>query len=110
LLDDRELAAECRMRVDEVARRFTWPEVLQPLVDFCRHPSRAPDLLDPVVAATIGAHLPAPPRPPVGVIDNLQIMLNHLDEGGVRLVASKMISRARHALPGRGPARDNGRH
>ncbi|MDP9075669.1 MAG: glycosyltransferase family 4 protein [Actinomycetota bacterium] len=98
LLEDRELAEGCRLRVAEVARQFTWPEVLGNLVEFCRHPTRAPDLLEPSVAATVGLGFPPPPRPPVGVIDNLRILLDHLDDGGIRKVASKLASRLRYVL------------
>lgn len=44
LLADGQLAAACRARVRTVAPRFTWPNALAPLLDFCREPHRAADL------------------------------------------------------------------
>ena len=45
VLGDEEEASRCRKNVARVAPRFTWDEVLKPLVAFCRAPRRAPDLL-----------------------------------------------------------------
>ncbi len=45
LLEDWELAEECRARVAEVRERFRWSLVLDPLVSYCRRPQPAPDLL-----------------------------------------------------------------
>jgi glycosyltransferase involved in cell wall biosynthesis len=98
-LEDHAFASECRGRALEVARRFVWPEVLQPLAQFCRQPSRSPDLLDQATAATIGLG-EAPPRPPTGLIDNLRILLDHLEEGGPRLVVAKARSRLSRRLAG----------
>ncbi len=47
---DPELLSAARVRVAEVAREFTWPVVLQPLVRFCDAPRRAPDLVNGTVA------------------------------------------------------------
>jgi GT2 family glycosyltransferase/glycosyltransferase involved in cell wall biosynthesis len=47
LLDDDALAARCRERAGEVASRFAWSSVLTPLLEFCRAPRRAPDLVGP---------------------------------------------------------------
>ena len=45
LLDDEGLAATCRSRSAEVAKRLTWSAALRPLLEFCRAPRRAPDLV-----------------------------------------------------------------
>ncbi|HWC12056.1 MAG TPA: glycosyltransferase, partial [Acidimicrobiales bacterium] len=45
LLDDEALAARCRERVRAASADFTWTKVLAPLVQFCRSPRRAPDLV-----------------------------------------------------------------
>lgn len=97
VLEDREFSDGCRNRAAKVAERFSWSEVMQPLVEFCRRPGRAVDLLDPSMAATIGIG-PKPLRPPSGVIDNLHILLSHLGNGGPRLVATKLASRVRHLV------------
>ena len=59
LLKDDEFRRACRRRLDEVAPRFTWGEVAQPLLEFCRRPRRAADLRvelgDPVPGRTTEA-------------------------------------------------------
>ena len=45
LLTDAGRVAECRANAARVAARFEWDNVLAPLVEFCRHPRRAPDLV-----------------------------------------------------------------
>jgi hypothetical protein len=47
LLDDDALAARCRQRSAEVASGLTWSSALTPLLEFCRAPRRAPDLVGP---------------------------------------------------------------
>jgi hypothetical protein len=97
LLDDEELAAECRTQSMATAKRFTWPEVLEPLLHFCRSPRRAPDLLDAKLGNLL-AKTAGPPRPPAGMVDNLHILLDHWAAGGYRRVASKGWSRVRSTL------------
>jgi glycosyltransferase involved in cell wall biosynthesis len=54
LLDDTDLHASCRAAIARVAPSFRWSNVLRPLVGFCRSPARAPDLVDPEMAALVG--------------------------------------------------------
>lgn len=44
-LYDDEFAGRCRAAVDRVRERYTWQTALQPLLEFCRAPRRAPDLV-----------------------------------------------------------------
>jgi hypothetical protein len=44
MLSDRHARDACRVRSAQVARRFRWSVVLEPLVAFCAEPRRAPDL------------------------------------------------------------------
>lgn len=44
-LYDTEFADGCRERIAAVAERYTWPNVLEPLVRFCRDPRPAADRL-----------------------------------------------------------------
>jgi glycosyltransferase involved in cell wall biosynthesis len=55
LLDDKALNASCRTAIERVAPRYQWSTVLEPLLEFCRTPSRAPDLVDPETAAMVGS-------------------------------------------------------
>jgi GT2 family glycosyltransferase/glycosyltransferase involved in cell wall biosynthesis len=55
LLDDDALNASCRTAIERVVPRYRWSTVLEPLLEFCRTPSRAPDLVDPETAAMVGS-------------------------------------------------------
>ena len=46
LLGDADRMAACRANVGATAKEYRWSEVVQPLIEFCRHPRRAPDLLN----------------------------------------------------------------
>ncbi|HEY3673524.1 MAG TPA: glycosyltransferase [Acidimicrobiia bacterium] len=54
LLSDDDRNAECRRNSAEVAETFRWSKALAPLVEFCRDPRRAPDLLDPDMVRLMG--------------------------------------------------------
>ena len=54
VIDDEEFATLCRKNIAAVAPQFRWSEALTPLLEFCRSPRRAPDL----VAAAPGALAP----------------------------------------------------
>ena len=55
LLDDDALNASCRTAIERVVPRYRWSTVLEPLLEFCRTPSRAADLVDPETAAMVGS-------------------------------------------------------
>jgi len=55
LLDDDELNRTCRTAIERVVPSYRWSTVLEPLLEFCRAPSRAPDLVDPETAAMVGS-------------------------------------------------------
>jgi GT2 family glycosyltransferase/glycosyltransferase involved in cell wall biosynthesis len=44
-LYDEEFAESCRTAVDRVRDEYTWERALSPLLEFCRAPRRAPDLV-----------------------------------------------------------------
>jgi GT2 family glycosyltransferase/glycosyltransferase involved in cell wall biosynthesis len=50
LLDDEEFNRSCRAAIERVVPAYRWSSVLEPLLDFCRSPRRAPDLVDPETA------------------------------------------------------------
>jgi glycosyltransferase involved in cell wall biosynthesis len=63
LLTDGAMAEACRRNVELASRAMRWSVVLAPLLEFCRHPHRAPDLVDPAQAATLQrVHVGIPPR------------------------------------------------
>jgi glycosyltransferase involved in cell wall biosynthesis len=100
LLTDGRLAKEARSRSLEVGRRFIWGEAMRPLLEFCRNPARAPDLVDTEQAQLLGVGF-TPRRPPRGVIDNLHLVLDYWAAGGLRLVVSKIGSRLRSSATSR---------
>ncbi len=94
LLDDDDLRQQCRDNAAAVVPELNWPRVLAPLVQFCRRPRRAPDLLDPETASRMRRHLGPAPRGPAWRHD-LGVGWDHLRDGGPALLASKAWSRAR---------------
>jgi glycosyltransferase involved in cell wall biosynthesis len=94
LLDDEALAQQCRDNAAAVMPELTWPHVLEPLVEFCRRPRRAPDLVDPETARRMRHHLGPAPRGPAWRRD-VSLGWDHLRNGGPALLASKAWSRAR---------------
>jgi len=107
VLDDGGLRAAMAANAGAAAAELTWSKVLAPLVAFCRSPRRAPDLLDPTVAAGLRRDL-AEVRPRWrGVGHDLRTAAAHLREGGPGLAVRKAGGRIRRlvvARRDRGPA------
>jgi glycosyltransferase involved in cell wall biosynthesis len=94
LLDDPSLAAACREASGKLADSFHWSEVLQPLIEFCRAPRRAPDLVDPDMAATIPSVGPGRRRLP----PELLAVARLVRDGDVPTLVRKTGSRVKRAL------------
>ena len=101
VLDDAEFSAVCRKNLSAVRGRFAWSEVLRPLVEFCREPRRAPDLVDPEMAAALGAATVAADPRLKGMRGDVAIAAAYLREGGIQMVARRVRSRIGHRLAGR---------
>lgn len=65
-LDGDGAGNEFRQNLAAVRHRFVWSKVLQPLIEFCRRPRRAPDLVDRGMTAALAGLLRTNP-PPVGL-------------------------------------------
>jgi GT2 family glycosyltransferase len=89
LLDDGDLNARCRSALARVAPRYRWSRVLEPLLEFCRAPRRAPDLLDPETAVIIRDPLPSRWWRAQRWRRDLRTGLAYLRGGEVRLLAAK---------------------
>lgn len=98
LLSDPHQAARCSANVATMAARFTWPHVLAPLVDFCRHPRRAPDLLDPVTAQVIPSDVAALHPATPGWRHDVRVAAQYLQDGGVGLVVRRAVARLRRVM------------
>ena len=96
LLVDDDRNRECRVATQAIADDFRWSRVLEPLIDFCRHPHRAPDLADPRMAELLGSGVPE-----VGFRRNLRwreylaVATEHVRRGEYRVLARKTIARVR---------------
>ncbi|HUF85104.1 MAG TPA: glycosyltransferase, partial [Acidimicrobiia bacterium] len=95
LLDDTELHGRCTEQLARVAPRFHWSETLQPLVEFCRSPRRAADLLDPLVVGTVRSPLEGKVWPDIGWRADLRKALAFIRRGQWRKVAAKVRKRLR---------------
>jgi hypothetical protein len=96
LLDDDELAASCREASARLAEDYRWSRVLQPLIEFCRNPRRAPDLVDPDMAAAIPSVSGARSRIPPEVLAVARLVR----DGDVRTIVRKTGGRVKRALAG----------
>jgi len=93
VLGDEEFAAQCRANVAEIAPQYHWSRVLAPLVEFCRVPRRAPDLVDPYARRRLVRSAARLYRPKSGIRREAEIAVDHLRDGGLKLVATKAASR-----------------
>lgn len=107
-LYDEDFAAFCRSNVERVRERFTWERALEPLLQFCRAPRRAPDLVDAQGReGATGSRIVVPGR----LIDtsyvpnirgDLSLVKEYLGLGGptelARRVAGRIKRRARERL------------
>jgi GT2 family glycosyltransferase len=89
LLDDVTLNGSCREALARVAPRYRWSEVLGPLLEFCRAPTRAPDLVDPETAVTIRDPLPTRAWRWQRWKRDLRNAIAYVREGELRLLAAK---------------------
>ena len=92
VLDDREFAAMCRKNVEAVRPDYAWSAVLSPLVEFCRTPRRAPDLVDPEMSRELQI-TPDRERTPWG--EELRVLAERARDGLPGELASKAASRLR---------------
>ena len=96
ILFDEKLIAESRANVARVREEFLWANTLAPLLAFLRNPRRAADLAE----GRLPAGGPVAPRRrsnrrPYGLRHNVELTLHHLRNGGVRVVARKVLARLR---------------
>ena len=94
VLSDDELAGQMRDNVARVANDYRWSKALEPLIEFCRDPHRAPDL---VLPGNRSIDSPVHVTPPAwgGVTGDLRLVRTYLREGGPRLLGMKIYSRAK---------------
>jgi glycosyltransferase involved in cell wall biosynthesis len=105
LLDDDDLRARMGANAGAAAEDLTWSKVLAPLVEFCRAPRRAPDLLDSGVTAGLRQDLAEVTKRWRGFGYDLQTARDHLRDGGLPLAVRMAAGRVRRLVVTRGPGR-----
>ncbi len=98
ILEDDDLRAAMAVGAGAMATELTWPEVLAPLVSFCRAPHRAPDLLAPEVTAAFRHDLAEVKERWRGVAYDLWTAADHLRDGGPLLAARKAAGRVQRVV------------
>ncbi len=96
LLDEPELAQSCRDASARLAEDYRWSKVLLPLIEFCRTPRRAPDLVDPDMAAAIPSITGNRSWMPSEVLAVARLVR----DGDVRTIVRKTGGRVKRALAG----------
>jgi GT2 family glycosyltransferase len=100
LLADDELNAECRAHAAAIADEFRWAKVLEPIVEFCRAPRRAPDLVDPEMVSLVATRPGDRTRRPkfFSVRHDTRIVGEHLRAGDWKSILRKVRNRIRLAF------------
>jgi GT2 family glycosyltransferase len=100
LLSDAVRNEECRRNAAELAVEFQWSKVLQPLVEFCRAPRRAPDLVSPDMDELIGVGRSKVTRPLqwLHLGDDLRTIGGHVKRGELGLMSRKAAGRVKRLL------------
>ncbi len=93
MLYDEKAIATVRSNVRTFAESYRWSRVLMPLVEFCRRPRRAADLVTTLQAPVALMH-PAPP-PPISLRGDLSLFRQYMQQGGVQEVARRAAGRVR---------------
>ena len=109
VVDDEEFAALCRKNITAMAGAFRWSRVLEPLLEFCREPRRAPDLVS-TEPFELPPGLPAKPdtarkrRRPMRWQEELALARAYQQRGGTRLLARRVAGRLAKYVIGRSRA------
>jgi hypothetical protein len=107
VIDDEEFATLCRKNIATVAPQFRWSEVLTPLLEFCRNPRRAPDLVAAqpgVLAPELRGRTPAlrARRPNESRFRaEMGLARSYLQQGGAKLVFKRVAGRVAKYFIGR---------
>ena len=96
LLDDDELRQRCRANTVELAAEYRWSKVLAPIVEFCRNPAPAPDLLGVIDEA--GASPRRSWKDRGGLRQDVRIVTHLFKEGGIGLAVNKAAGRLRRMI------------
>jgi len=90
------LRERCRANTVDIAAEYRWSKVLAPIVDFCRDPVRAPDLLG--VIDEPGPSRRAGWRERGGIKQDIRIVGHLLQEGGFTATIKGAVGRIKRSL------------
>jgi len=100
ILDDEQLNSSCRKASSTLADDFRWTKVLAPLTEYCRNPLRAPDLLDPELAASVRDPLDLATWRPRTIRRDVDRALALVRRGELGELAQKVVVRVRRMVKG----------
>jgi len=100
VLEDPELNESCRAASRTLATDFHWNEALAPLVEYCRNPVRAPDLLDPELAATVRDPLDLATWRPRTIRRDVDRALALVRRGELTALTRKVVIRVQRMIKG----------
>jgi GT2 family glycosyltransferase len=95
LLTDENRRQACRKASLTLADEYRWSRVLEPLVEFCRNPRRAPDLADPRMAALLSTGEPQMGPGPRRWREYVAVAMEHVQRGQYGALARKTYLKAR---------------
>jgi glycosyltransferase involved in cell wall biosynthesis len=98
LLGDDEQNERCRAAMVTCAPELRWSRALAPIVEFCRQPKRAPDLVDPRQRAMVGDPRAERFWRQRGWRYTLSVIIGHLRHGEHDELVSKVRGRIRALL------------
>ncbi len=93
LLSDQASRDSCHDRLVALRPTLVWAEALKPLLDFCRRPRRAPDLVEPAAVAPLHRPRGIPPALWPGLGRDARNALAYVRAGNFRRLAAKLRSR-----------------
>jgi glycosyltransferase involved in cell wall biosynthesis len=103
LIEDPAARAACADASRRLSQAYRWDVVLAPLLDYCRAPRRAPDLLDEVARFNLSRPFDPvrAPTPTPGWRGEVALAREYLAKGGAGLLARRVATRAVKLARGR---------
>jgi hypothetical protein len=95
LLDDEGERAACRTAIEELVPELHWSKTLMPLLEFCRAPAHAVDLVDPRQRVMIGDPMVQAMWGQRGWKHTARVAVSHLGHGEWRDLVRKVRMRIR---------------
>lgn len=98
MLYNEAAIAEVRTAVTDFAQAYRWNNVLQPLIEFCRFPRRAPDLAVRLGRPDQIAHPHQKPQWSLG--SDLRLLRGYLAAGGLKELSRRVTGRLKRLVRG----------